>query len=105
MLLAAGFVFGYGELAVLGSAAIVAVFGALVFVAWRPRLTVVRHADPDRVHRGSTVEIHLQVANGGRLFGANLIARDRVGSVPVSVPLVRLRPGRTTRVSYPVPTR
>ena len=112
LLLAAGFAFGYGELAVLGSAAVVAVFGALVFVAWRPRLAINRRADPDRVHRGSAAEVQLEVTNTGRVFGANLVARDsvrpaaqQVGSSRVPVPLVRLRPGRTTRVSYPVPTR
>jgi uncharacterized protein (DUF58 family) len=49
------------------------------------------------------------------LFGASLVARDRVtyghntqaarSAGTVAVPLVRLRPGRTTTVSYPVPTR
>jgi uncharacterized protein (DUF58 family) len=67
------------------------------------------------VHRGATAEVQLAVANTGRVFGANLVARDsvrpattsplRLSSAQVPVPLVRLRPGRTTRVSYPVPTR
>jgi uncharacterized protein (DUF58 family) len=105
LLLASGFWFGYPELAELGAAALVAVAGALVFVAWRPQLTVERVADPDRLMRGENSQVTLHIANASRLFGASLVARDRIrpgGSVPV--PLVRLRPGRVTSVSYPVPT-
>jgi uncharacterized protein (DUF58 family) len=105
VLLGVGFRFGYPELAALGSAAVVAVAGALVFVAWRPRLGVERMADPDRVMRGDASRVTLSITNASRLFGASLVARDRVrpgGTVPV--PIVRLRPGRVTRVAYPVPT-
>lgn len=107
ILLVAGFWFGYRELAALGSAAVVAVLGALAFVAWRPRLTVDRVADPDRVTRGEPSVVTLGVANASRFFGASLVARDRVrpGTGTVPVPLVRLRPGSTTGVTYPVPTR
>jgi len=106
LLLAAGFWFGYPELAALGAAAIVAVVGALAFVAWRPRLTVTRTVDPDRVMRGEPSRVTLHVANASRFFGASLVARDRLvpgGTVPV--PLVRLRPGKVTTVAYAVPTR
>jgi uncharacterized protein (DUF58 family) len=104
-LLAAGFWLGYPELAALGSASIVAVLGALVFVAWKAQLHVERMIEPDRVMRGEPSQVRLMVRNDGRLFGASLVARDRLrqrGFMPV--PLVRLRPGRTTVVSYPVPT-
>jgi uncharacterized protein (DUF58 family) len=105
VLLVLGFRFGYPELAVLGCGGVVAVAGALAFVAWRPRLTVAREADPDRVMRGESSRLTLSITNASRLFGANLVARDRLrpgGTVPV--PLVRLRPGTVTSVSYPVPT-
>jgi uncharacterized protein (DUF58 family) len=112
-LLLAGFVFGYAELAALGSAGLVSVGGALAYVAWRPQLTVHRFADPDRVMRGEASGVRLNIANASRYFGASLVARDRLraagpsgpgsgGTVPV--PLVRLRPGRTTNLRYPVPT-
>jgi uncharacterized protein (DUF58 family) len=78
LLLAAGFWFGYPELAALGAAAIVAVVGALAFVAWRPRLTVSRIVDPDRVMRGEPSRVTLHVANASRFFGASLVARDRL---------------------------
>ena len=109
VLLVAGFWFGYPELAVLGSAGVVAVAGALAFVAWRPRLGVVRVADPDRVTRGEPSGVRLEITNASRFFGASLVARDRLrqpsrptGTVPV--PLVRLRPGKLTAVRYGVPT-
>ncbi len=106
LLLSAGFGFGYAELAALGCAAVVAVVGALGFVAWRPRLTVDRVADPDRVMRGESSGVVLSIANASRFFGASLLARDRVTpGGTVAVPLVRLRPGKTAAVSYPVPTR
>lgn len=124
LMLAAGFRFGYPELATLGAAAVIAVVGALAFVAWRPQLAVDRMADPDRVLRGESSNVTLSIRNASRFFGASLVARDRLtpastartatpgltaraaGPVAtVAVPLVRLRPGRTTAVSYPVPTR
>ena len=116
LLLAAGFWFGYAELAALGCAAVLAVVGAVAFVAWRPRLTVGRVADPDRVIRGEPSGVALSIANVSRFFGASLIARDRVtplsadpaaaaGGATVAVPLVQLRPGKTARVQYPLPTR
>jgi uncharacterized protein (DUF58 family) len=105
VLLAAGFGYGYPELAVLGLAALVAVVGAVAFVAWRPRLSVRRRADPDRVTRGAESLITIDIGNASRLLGASLLARDRLRpGGTVAVPVVRLRPGRSTEVTYPVPT-
>jgi uncharacterized protein (DUF58 family) len=106
LLLVVAFWLGYPELAVLGSAAVVAVSGGLAFVAWRPRLLVTRTADPDRVMRGEASQLALTVANASRLFGASLVARDRLQpGGHVAVPLLRLRPGQTTEAAYPVPTQ
>lgn len=104
LLLAAGFRFGYPELALLGATATIAVACAAGNALWRPRLDVSRVADPDRVGRGEPATMTLTVRNSARLRSANLIAEDRCGSRPVPVPLLRLRPGRDTTVSYPVPT-
>ncbi|MFG1676114.1 DUF58 domain-containing protein [Micromonospora sp. NPDC049282] len=104
-LLGVGFRYAYPELTVLGAAAGVAVGYAVVTAAWRPRLTVERHADPDRVARGEPAAMELAVRNTGRLRAANLVAEDRCAGELVPVPLLRLRPGRDTRVRYPVPTQ
>jgi uncharacterized protein (DUF58 family) len=103
-LLGGGFAFGYPDLALLGAAAAVAVVCAVVFALWRPRLSVERTADPDRVARGEPATMTLTVHNTSRVRAANLVATDRCGRDAVPVPLLRLRPGRDTTARYPVPT-
>jgi uncharacterized protein (DUF58 family) len=103
-LLAAGFALGYPEVAVLGSACLLAVAFGAGYAAWRPGLTVERRTEPDRVMRGETSNVTLTVHNTSRLRGATLVAYDRCGATAVAVPLLRLRPGRDTVVEYPVPT-
>ncbi|ADU09655.1 protein of unknown function DUF58 [Micromonospora sp. L5] len=104
VLLGVGFRYAYPELTVLGAAAAVAVGYAVVNAAWRPRLSVQRRADPDRVARGEPAAMELTVRNTGRLRAANLVAEDRCTGALVPVPLLRLRPGRDTVVRYDVPT-
>ncbi|WP_433310151.1 DUF58 domain-containing protein [Micromonospora sp. CA-269861] len=104
LLLGAGFRFAYPELTLLGAAGGAAVGYAALVAAWRPRLTVTRRADPDRVARGEPASMTLTVRNTGRLRSANLLAEDRCGERTVPVPVLRLRPGRDTEVRYDVPT-
>ncbi|MER7457356.1 DUF58 domain-containing protein [Micromonospora sp. NPDC126480] len=104
VLLVAGFRFAYPELALLGAAAAVAVGYAVANAAWRPRLAVTRHAEPDRVARGEPATMTVTARNTGRLRAASLVAEDRCGAATVPVPLLRLRPGRDTTVRYDVPT-
>nr|WP_205807701.1 DUF58 domain-containing protein [Micromonospora sp. HNM0581] len=104
LLLAAGFLFGYPELTLLGAAAATALVVALVSAAWRPRLLVSRLADPDRVARGESAAMTLTIRNVGRLRAAIMLATDRCGDRVVPVPVLRLRRGADTTVSYPVPT-
>ncbi|MEV0718169.1 DUF58 domain-containing protein [Asanoa sp. NPDC050611] len=103
-LVVVGWRFGYAELAALGGAALVAVVFAVLHAAWRPRLSVTRQVEPDRVARGEPAGVSLTVRNSARLRAANLIAHDRCGAATVPVPVLRLRPGRDTTVDYPVPT-
>lgn len=103
-LLAAGFRFAYPELALLGAAGAAAGGYALAVAVWRPRLAVVRRAEPDRVGRGEPATMTVIVQNSGRLRSANLVAEDRCGGVPVPVPVLRLRPGKDTTARYDVPT-
>jgi len=76
----------------------------VVFVAWRPAMRADRTADPDRVMRGEPSTVTLTVRNTGRLRSATLVAYDRCGADTVPVPLLRLRPGRDSVTTYPVPT-
>jgi len=103
-LVAAGFTFGYPELAVVGVTALLAAGCALGYAALRPRLTVRRAVDPDRVTRGEPCIQTLTVGNSSRWRAATLVAQDRCGEARVPVPLVRLRPAQDTEVSYAVPT-
>ncbi|MBQ1026137.1 DUF58 domain-containing protein [Micromonospora sp. C95] len=104
LLLGAGFRFGYPELTLLGAAAGTALAVALVAAARRPRLLVSRQAEPDRVARGEPATMTLTVRNAGRTGAASMLATDRCGDQVVPVPVLRLRPGADTTVSYPVPT-
>ena len=104
VLLVGGFRYGYPDLALLGTAAAVAVACGVVFAVWRPGLGVDRVADPDRVSRGDPAQMTLTVHNTSKLRAANLVATDRCGTADVPVPLLRLRPGKDTTVGYPVPT-
>jgi Protein of unknown function DUF58 len=103
-LIAAGFAFGYPELAVLGATAVLAAGYAVGYVAWRPGLTVRRTVVPDRVSRGEPCTHTLAVRQAGRLRPATLLAEDRCAGSPVPVALVGLRAGQDTTVDYPVPT-
>ncbi|MTK03177.1 DUF58 domain-containing protein [Micromonospora sp. CP22] len=104
LLLGVGFRFGYPELTLLGAAAGTAVAVALVAAARRPRLLVSRQADPDRVARGEPAAMTLTVHNAGRVRAVSMVATDRCGDLPVPVPVLRLRAGADTTVSYAVPT-
>jgi uncharacterized protein (DUF58 family) len=104
-LLLAGFRYGYPDLALLGTAAAVAVGCGVVFAVWRPGLGVDRVASPERVARGEDAGMTLTVHNTSKLRAANLVAVDRCGPASVPVPLLQLRPGRDTTVVYPVPTQ
>jgi uncharacterized protein (DUF58 family) len=104
MLVVAGFRFEYPELTVLGCAAFVALVGALAYAAWRPRPSVRRVAQPDRVVRGEASQITLSVRRASWFGGATLSGWDRCGSIEVPIPPVRLRRGSTSVVDYPVPT-
>src|SRR5687768_6794561 len=90
-LLAVGLVFGYRHLVVLGTSCVAALLFAAGYVWWRPRLTVARGVEPDRVMRGESSTVTLRVGNTSRLRGATLVAHDRCGTLEVPVPLLRLR--------------
>ncbi|MEV6929935.1 DUF58 domain-containing protein [Dactylosporangium sp. NPDC051485] len=103
-LLGVGLVFGYPHLVVLGTAAVAALVFAAGYVWWRPRLTVERGVEPDRVMRGESSTVTLRVGNASRLRGATLVAHDRCGPVSIPVPLLRLKAGGETTAQYQVPT-
>jgi uncharacterized protein (DUF58 family) len=105
LLLVAGGVFGYPELAAVGAAAVVAVGLSLAAGLVPPRLDVRRSVDPDRVMRGDPCAVTLHIRNDRPWGALTVVGEDFCGQRPVPIPLVRLRPGVATEVSYPVPTQ
>jgi uncharacterized protein (DUF58 family) len=104
VLSATGMLFDYPELAAIGVAALLAVALSLGAGLIRPRLTVAREVEPDRVMRGEPCRVSLDIGNARPWGALTVVGEDYCGPRVVPIPLVRLRPGRTTTVSYPVPT-
>jgi uncharacterized protein (DUF58 family) len=105
VLLAAGALFGYPEVGAVGATGIVAVGLSLAAGMVRPRLDVHRSVDPDRVMRGDPCAVDLRIRNERGWGALTVVGEDQCGGRTVPIPLVRLRPGVATEVSYPVPTQ
>ncbi|GAA5188716.1 hypothetical protein GCM10023322_40010 [Rugosimonospora acidiphila] len=105
LLLVGGDGFGYPELAAVGAAGVLAVVLSLVAGLLRPRLEVRRQVEPERVMRGDPCQVTLTVTNGRSWGALTVVGEDACGESAVPIPPVRLRPGRGTSVTYPVPTR
>lgn len=104
LLVTAGW-FGYPEVAAVGACGVLAVVVSLGAGLVRPHLEVTRVADPRRVMRGEACQVTVTVRHP-RGFGVRgVVGADRCGDRWLPIPLVRLRPGHATTVSYPVPTR
>jgi uncharacterized protein (DUF58 family) len=106
-LLAAGWAWGYPELAAVGAAAAIACVAAASVIAAKPRLDVERGVTPDRVSVGHTATVALTVQNTGRWRSVNARAVDAYGGTGletrrVAVPLARLRPGKSAGASYTI---
>jgi len=112
-LLAAGWLWGYPELATLGAAAALACVAAGSVIAAKPRLEVERSVTPDRISVGHTAHVHLNVRNAGRWRSVNARAVDAYGAPQalgshgletrrVAIPLARLRPGKSAAASYAI---
>lgn len=99
-----GWGFGYVELLTAAAAGYVALLVALAWTAVRPRLDVSRTLAPQRVVRGERADAVVHLANPTRRALPSLVARDRVGTHVVEVPLPRLAAGGDEVVRYGLPT-
>jgi uncharacterized protein (DUF58 family) len=99
-----GWALGYPELAVLGSAGVLALVVGLGLVVRGTSLRVQRELVPARVARGEPAVASLEVRNLARLPSPRLMATDPCGPDQVSVAVPRLRPGASREVSYRLPT-
>ncbi len=101
-----GRVLGTLELLVTGTATVLVVVGALVYVAATSlRLEVRREITPAKVHAGTPSTVELRVNNRGRHATPVLAIHDRVsGTRGVSLMLAPLLPGEEAPVTYLLPT-
>ncbi|MBB6038084.1 DUF58 domain-containing protein [Phytomonospora endophytica] len=104
VLLGVGFWLGYPEPATIGTAAVTAFLVALLVAGWRPKLTVTRGIEPERVERGEACTVTLTVRNDGKLRAVSMVAHDICDRMRVPVPLHRVRPRKEATVDYRVPT-
>ena len=103
-LVAAGLALRYPELIGLGAAGVVAVLAALAAVARAPAVVVERVIYPARVARGGYASARIRVRNDSRRSLPGVIARDLAGSVGVTFPVPRLRPGHEHQAQTALPT-
>lgn len=95
---------GYVDIGYVGAACLIAVALGFGWVMWRPRLRIRREIDPTRVTVGDVALGMVTVENISRRSALALVARDRMGTASVDVPLPRLKPGEHRLSKYRLPT-
>lgn len=99
-----GAALGYRELLLVGVAIGLVVVSSVLWTRTRPRLTVERTVQPNRVVEGTLVTATLTVTNDSRRSSPAMVALERFGSGAVSVSIPRLEPGASHRRPYRLPT-
>lgn len=104
--IAAGRLFGLGELYLLGATGISLTLVALLLVRRRPPVVdVERIIVPLRVHLGGTSRVELRIINRGHRPAPLLTLHDPVaGTIGATVSLAPLAPGGREAASYRLPT-
>jgi uncharacterized protein (DUF58 family) len=102
--LAAGLLFGIGELTDLAVAGTVLVVGAAVWVRGRRwEVRTERMVRPARVPAGSTVTVDLSLSNLGSRATPVLELSDGMDAIRASFPVAPLAPGEVLRGGYDLP--
>lgn len=94
----------WAPVAFLGSALVVVVAAARVYVKRHPPIDLQRRLEPDRVYKGQPARIVIDAVNRSRRRVAAVLVVQRVGELAVGCALPALAPGEHATVSYPVPT-
>jgi uncharacterized protein (DUF58 family) len=103
-LAALGWVAAWPAVTVVGAGLLVLVLGALAHVSRRPRLALRREIEPPRVEKGSPAVAVVHATNLSRRTLAPLDIEQRLGDLPVTAVLPRLRRGEAGLRTYRLPT-
>src|SRR5262245_26933325 len=103
-LLAAGALWRYPGVMVLGGALVVLAIVAAVSVLRPVPVTVRRRVWPLEVSRFDRCEATLRITRPRGLLPLTVDATEHIGGAPVPVAVPPLRARRTAEVSYPIPT-
>ena len=104
VLTTAGYAFGYGEAAALGTTGMLAVAAAVLWALPAPALGAERRIAPGRVGRGDPAEAAVTLTNTGGRTRRGLRAVDRCGDRDITVDVPPLGPGTSHELRYPLPT-
>ncbi|MFI9760777.1 DUF58 domain-containing protein [Streptomyces sp. NPDC051963] len=104
VLTAAGYAFGYGEAAVLGTTGLLTVTVAVLWALPAPVLGAERRITPSRVAHGDPAEGVVTLTNTGGRTRRSLRAVDRCGDGDITVDVPPLRPGTSHELRYALPT-
>lgn len=99
-----GLWWGYPELVLVGVACLLALGVATVWLAYRPRLTVVREVQPLRVEEGVGARGVLTLANTAQRRSPPVVAVERLDGRTIDLPLPSLAAGGSHVVTYTLPT-
>lgn len=94
----------YRELILIGLATLLVFVTAVLWTRSRPRLSVTRILQPNRVDQGSVAIATLAVTNESRRSSPAMVALERFGGSGVSVSIPRLEPGGSHHRPYRLPT-
>jgi uncharacterized protein (DUF58 family) len=104
VLLAAGWLLGYPELAVLGLGCVTALALALIRPLFAADLAVTRTIEPQRVDEGRDAQSCLTVTNRRHRRTPPIMAREVVARAQIPISLPSLRGGQSVSARRPLPT-
>lgn len=99
-----GWLADWKAIAVLGFAIGIVVLGSILFVMRRALLRIERHVEPARVSKNAPAIALVNVTNRSPRSLPGVVVEQRLGDVPVRIPIPRLRRRETHVGVYRLPT-